>query len=132
MKLDTNPFPVSMIELEHKKILVCTDQDETTKGKNVVVSDDLRNRMIMPHNPKIGMWKENVQRKPAKRVKPMSDMLIEKYQWQLEEDRGTGSPEESNGIDSSRPGTDPVGRRFSVVEISRGGWRTTLPIRNPE
>jgi hypothetical protein len=121
MKLDTNPFPVSMIELEHKKILVCTDQDETTKGKNVIVSDDLRNRMIMPHNPEIGMRKKNVQRKPAKRVKPMSDMLIEKYQWQLEEDRGTGLLEESNGIDSSRPGTDPVGRRFGVVEISRGG-----------
>jgi hypothetical protein len=43
MKLDTDPFPVSMVELEHKKILVCTDQDETTKGKNVVISDDLCN-----------------------------------------------------------------------------------------
>jgi ribosomal protein S17E len=33
------------------------------------------------------MWKENVQRKLAKRVKPTSAMLIEKYQRQLEEDR---------------------------------------------
>jgi hypothetical protein len=33
------------------------------------------------------MWKENVQRKPTKRVKPMSAMLIEKYQRQLEENR---------------------------------------------
>jgi hypothetical protein len=33
------------------------------------------------------MWKKNVQRKPAKRVKPMSAMLIEEYQLQLEEDR---------------------------------------------
>jgi hypothetical protein len=33
------------------------------------------------------MWKENVQRKPTKRVKPMSAMLIEKYQWRLEENR---------------------------------------------
>jgi hypothetical protein len=80
MKLNTDPFPVGMVELERKKILVRTDQAETTKGKSVVVSDDLHNRMIKPHNPEIGMWKENMQRKLAKRVKPMSAMLIEKYQ----------------------------------------------------
>jgi hypothetical protein len=45
----------------------------------VVVSDDLCNQMIKPHNLEIGMWKENVLRKPAKRVKPISAMLIEKY-----------------------------------------------------
>jgi hypothetical protein len=33
------------------------------------------------------MWKENMQRKPTKRAKPMSAMLIEKYQLQLEEDQ---------------------------------------------
>jgi hypothetical protein len=53
MKLDTNLLPLSMVELEHKKILVRTDQAETTKGKNVVISNDLRNRMIKPHNPEI-------------------------------------------------------------------------------
>jgi hypothetical protein len=31
-----------------------------TNGKNVVVSDDLHNWMIRPHNPEIGVWKENV------------------------------------------------------------------------
>jgi hypothetical protein len=31
------------------------------------------------------MWKENVLRKTAKRVKPTWAMLIEKYQRQLEE-----------------------------------------------
>jgi hypothetical protein len=46
MKLDTNSFPISMVELEHKKILVRMDQAEMTKGKNVVISDNLRNRMI--------------------------------------------------------------------------------------
>jgi hypothetical protein len=80
MKVDIDPFPVGMVEIEHKKILVHTDQAEMTKGKNVVVSNDLRNRMIKPHNPKIGMWKENLQRQPDKRVKPTSAMLIEKYQ----------------------------------------------------
>jgi hypothetical protein len=87
MKLDTNLFPIGMVELQHKKILVRTDQAEMTKGKNVVIFDDLSNRMIKPHNPEIGMWKENVQRKMAKRVKRTLAMLIEKYQRQLEEDR---------------------------------------------
>jgi hypothetical protein len=87
MKLDTDSFPVGMVELMDKKVLVRTDQAKTTKGKNVVVFDELHNRMIKPHNPKIGMWKENVVWKPAKRVKPMSAILIEKYQRQLEENR---------------------------------------------
>jgi hypothetical protein len=66
MKLDTDPFPVGM----DKNVLVRTDQAETTKGKNVVISDQLHNRMIKPHNLKIGVWKENVRWKPAKRVNP--------------------------------------------------------------
>jgi hypothetical protein len=37
MKLDMDPFPVDMVELELKKILVCTHQAETTKGKNMIV-----------------------------------------------------------------------------------------------
>jgi hypothetical protein len=86
MKLDTDPFPVGMVELMDKKVLVRTDQAKMTKGKNVVVSDELRNQMIKPHNLEIGMWKENVLQKVAKRVKPTSAMLIEKYQWQLAED----------------------------------------------
>jgi hypothetical protein len=80
MKLNTDPFPIGLVELKHKKILVRTDQAETTKGKNMVVSDDLRNRMVKTHNQEIGMWKDNVQRKPAKRAKPTSAMLTEKYQ----------------------------------------------------
>jgi hypothetical protein len=87
MKLDTDLFPVSMVELMDKKVLVRMDQAETTKGKNVVVSDELLNRMIKPHNPEISVWKENILRKPANRVKPTSAMLIENCQRQLEEDR---------------------------------------------
>jgi hypothetical protein len=87
MKPDTDPFPIDMAELMDKKILVCTNQAETTKSKNVVISDELFNRMIKPHNPEIRMLKENVMWKPAKRVKPTSAMLIEKYQQKLEEDR---------------------------------------------
>jgi hypothetical protein len=40
VKLGTDPFPVGMVELMDKKVLVCTDQAEMTKGKNVVVFDD--------------------------------------------------------------------------------------------
>jgi bifunctional pyridoxal-dependent enzyme with beta-cystathionase and maltose regulon repressor activities len=42
--------------------------------------------MIEPHNPEIGVWKENVLQKLAKRIKPTLAMLIGKYQWQFEED----------------------------------------------
>jgi hypothetical protein len=86
MKHDMNLFPIGMVELMDKKVLVCTDQAKTTKGRNVVIFIELCNQMIKPHNPEIGVWKENVLQKPAKRVKPTSVMLIEKYQWQLEED----------------------------------------------
>jgi bifunctional pyridoxal-dependent enzyme with beta-cystathionase and maltose regulon repressor activities len=37
--------------------------------------------MIKPHNPKIGVWNENVLSKLAKRVKATSAVLIKKYQW---------------------------------------------------
>jgi hypothetical protein len=87
MKLHMDPFPVGMVELEHKNILVRTDQVETTKGKNVVISNDLHNQMITPHNSEIDVWKENVQSKSARRVKPTSAMLIAKYQRQLQEDQ---------------------------------------------
>jgi hypothetical protein len=81
MKLNTDPFPIGMVELMFKKVLVRTDQAEMTKGKNVVISDELRNRMFKPHNPVIGMWKDNMLWKLSKRVKPVLAMLTEKYQW---------------------------------------------------
>jgi hypothetical protein len=46
MKLGTDPFPIGMVELMDKKVLVCTDQAEMTRGKNMVVYDELHNRMI--------------------------------------------------------------------------------------
>jgi hypothetical protein len=38
-KLNMDPFPVGMVELMDKKVLVRMDQAEMTKGKNVVISD---------------------------------------------------------------------------------------------
>jgi hypothetical protein len=60
MKLDTDPFPVGMVWFEEKKILVRIDQAITTKGKNVIVSDDLKDKMIKLWNLEVGVWKENV------------------------------------------------------------------------
>jgi hypothetical protein len=79
MRFDTDPFSLNMVDFEKKIILVRTDQAETTKGKNVVVFDKLRNRMIKSCNPEVGVWKENVSRKIVRRVKPTSGMLIDKY-----------------------------------------------------
>jgi hypothetical protein len=45
----------------------------------VIVSDVLRGRMIKPRNPEVGTWKENVDRRTVRKIKPTSDMLIEKY-----------------------------------------------------
>jgi hypothetical protein len=81
MKLDTDPFPSDMVELMDKKVLVRTNQAEMTKGKNVIVFDELHYQIIKPHNMEIGMWKENVLWKPAKRVNPTLAMLIKKYKW---------------------------------------------------
>jgi hypothetical protein len=55
MKLDVDPFPVNTIGFEAKKILVRSDQVETTKGKDVVISDELRQRMIKPKSLEVGV-----------------------------------------------------------------------------
>jgi hypothetical protein len=119
-----------MVELEHKKILVRTDQADMTKGKNVVVSDDFRNRVIKPHNPKIGVWKENVQRKPAKRVNPCRLCWLKNISSSWRKTGVTGSPEGSNRIDSLRPRIDPICRRRGMVGGPREGWCNTLQIQN--
>jgi hypothetical protein len=131
MKLDTDPFPVGMVELMDKKILVRMDQAEMTKGKNVDISDEPRNRMIKPRNPKIGVWKENMLRKPAKRVKPTSAMLIENINGSWRRTGGAGLPEGSNGIDSSKLRTCRISGDHGVQGSPRGGWCNTLQIRNP-
>jgi hypothetical protein len=79
MKLDVDPFLVNTVGFEQRKILEHSDQAEMTHMKNVVIFDELRNRIRKPHNPEVGVWKENVGRRPTQRVKPTSDMLIDKY-----------------------------------------------------
>jgi hypothetical protein len=79
MKLDVDPFSVDMIDFAEKKVLVRQDQAGTTRGKNVVVSDEFRLKMLKPKNPKVGVWKENARRKDRSRWKSTSNFLIEKY-----------------------------------------------------
>jgi hypothetical protein len=44
MKLDTDPFPVDMVEIKHKKILVRIGQAETTKVRTwSFLTDDTTN-----------------------------------------------------------------------------------------
>jgi hypothetical protein len=43
MKLNVDPFLVNTIGFEEKKVMVRIDQVESTKGKNVIVSDELHN-----------------------------------------------------------------------------------------
>jgi hypothetical protein len=45
----------------------------------VLVSDELLRRMIKPRNLEVETRKENVSWKPIRRIKPTSDLLIEKY-----------------------------------------------------
>jgi hypothetical protein len=45
----------------------------------VIVSDELRYQMMVPHNRKVGVWIENTFRRYSRRVRPTSDMLIDKY-----------------------------------------------------
>jgi hypothetical protein len=106
MKLDTDPFLVGMVELMDKKVLVRTDQVKMTKGKNMVISNELRNWMVKPHNPKIGVWKENMLQKLAKRVKPTSALLLKNINDSWRMTRSTWLPEGSNRIDSLKPKTD--------------------------
>jgi hypothetical protein len=88
MKLDVDPFPVNTIGFEEKAVLVRTNQAATTKGKNVIVSDELRNRMIKHHSLEVGVWKGNRSRRPTRKERPSSSMLIKKYIRQQQMDRG--------------------------------------------
>jgi hypothetical protein len=79
MKLDVDPFPVDMINFEEKRVLVRTNQAATTKGRRVVVSDELRQRLLKPKNLEPGMWKDNVMRKSHGKWRLNSKFLMEKY-----------------------------------------------------
>jgi hypothetical protein len=81
MRLDNDPFPanVNMINFKEKKILVHTSHADSTWGKNVIVSDEPRARILKPPNVEPRVWKVNQKMKVQFRVKPTSDLMLEKY-----------------------------------------------------
>jgi hypothetical protein len=72
MKLDLDPFPVAMINFEEKRVLVQTDQAESTKGKKVLIS-------VKPRSPEPRVWKKNERRKTWLEWRLTSSFLIDKY-----------------------------------------------------
>ena len=78
MKLDSDPFPINVVELESKKMLIRSDHTESAREKNIV-DNSAPPRMIKPKNPEIGVWKVNGGRRQAPRPKPTVSMLLEKY-----------------------------------------------------
>jgi hypothetical protein len=87
--------------------------------------------MIKLHNPEIGMWKENVLQKPARRVKPTSAMLIKNINGSWRKTGSTGLPEGSNGADSLKPGTGQIYGDHGAQGSLGGGRCNTLQIGNP-
>jgi hypothetical protein len=63
MKLDVDPFLGSVVDLKEKKILVHSGQASITRGQNVIVSDELKHRMMVPHNPEVSVWEENTSQR---------------------------------------------------------------------
>jgi hypothetical protein len=59
MKLDMDPFLVSLVDLVEKNILVHFVQANTTRAKNVIILDEMKHWMRTPHNPEFGVRKEN-------------------------------------------------------------------------
>jgi hypothetical protein len=70
---------LNLIIFEEKRVLVRTDQADTTRGKKVIVSDEPRLKMMVPKNPEPGEWKVNRSSRPTVRVKVTSSLLLKKY-----------------------------------------------------
>jgi hypothetical protein len=74
------PYSPGMIDFDNKKILIRSDQTESTKGKNIVIDNNAAPRMIMPKNPEVEVQKvDERKRKSALRPKPTSKQLLDKY-----------------------------------------------------
>jgi hypothetical protein len=81
MKLDKDPFPtnMNMVKLERKKVLVRPSQVVTTKGKEVIISEELPLWMIKPKSPKDGQWQKNEGAKLQCGPRATFDIFMAKY-----------------------------------------------------
>jgi hypothetical protein len=81
MKLDKDSFPTNMImvELDGKKVIIWSSQDESMKGKDVIIGEEQPPRMIKPKSPKDSQWQKNERSKPQQCPKATFDILMAKY-----------------------------------------------------
>jgi hypothetical protein len=81
MKLDKDMFPANtnMAELEGKKVMVWPSEAESMKGKDVIIGEDRKPRIIKPKSLEAGQWKRNEKSKPHSCPKATFDILIAKY-----------------------------------------------------
>jgi hypothetical protein len=65
MKLDKDSFPtnMNMVELEGKKVMVRLSQAELMKGKEVIIGEERKSRMVKPKSLEVGRWKRNERSK---------------------------------------------------------------------
>jgi ribosomal protein S17E len=56
LKLVHNPF--NEIDFDNKRVLIRSSQAESTKGKNVIASDEYITKMVKPRGPEIKVWKK--------------------------------------------------------------------------
>jgi hypothetical protein len=81
MKLDKDSFPtnMNMVEIEGKKVMVQLSQAELMKGKEVIIGEGRKSRMVKPKSLEVGRWKRNERSKSQSRPKATFDILMAKY-----------------------------------------------------
>jgi hypothetical protein len=73
-------YSPNIIDFDNKKILIRSDQTESTIGKNVVIDKNVAPRMIKPKNPEVGVRKvDERKRKLAPGPKQTVKQLLDKY-----------------------------------------------------
>ena len=109
-KLDSDSSPVNVIEFQNKKVLIRSDQTESTKGKNVLIDDNAAPRMIKPKNSEVEARKVNGKKRQAPRKKPAVSMLLEKY-----------TSHKANNVFSRLRGSKRP--RYASLQWGHGQWR---------
>jgi hypothetical protein len=81
MKPDKDTFltNMSMVKLNGNKVLVRPSQAKSTKGKEIIIGEELPSRMIKSKSPKDGQWQKNERSKSQQRPKATFGILMAKY-----------------------------------------------------
>jgi hypothetical protein len=74
------PHSPNVIDFDNKKILIRSDQTESTNGKNVVIDTNAAPRMVKSKNSDVGVQKVNERKgKSAPKLKLTVKQLLNKY-----------------------------------------------------